>query len=480
MARGGGMWPWVAVVMTPGSGHETRSPTCSLAFMRGRQKGYNLTRKAQPTKATDRLAIPGGQVIVPPKQTNTTSRNCQHKAPGIQDAQRNYTTLMTRVPTPPGIQAASSDNLDNGGEHIREAWEKKGVLSIDGGGLTRIYISLLLLRALMNEINKFEKSGDASSNHHAIRPCDYFDYIGGSSTGGLLAIMLGRLRMDVDSCIDEFEAISNKLFSPTRLFSWRWFNRKKFDTHLFEEQCRRVIKAHPIVGGTGDQEESFPSPRDVCQTSDYLAVEQSYLFRTYQNPFVAGGSREVCGPPIWQVARATSAMPAYFKAMPIAGNDFIDGAFMRNNPSVKIYREVKGIAGHVDTLVSLGTGSLGTAKVGLFKPGFFSVIVPHIRTASKLRGYSRNSEFVHAEMQAITKYAKNSYYRFNAPLDRREWRLYSWTKPRDGVFKHLRAIVEEHLQHPDVQDDLRDCARELAERRRLRALDVTAWKKFSA
>lgn len=45
---------------------------------------------------------------------------------------------------------------------------------------------LLVLRSIMESIQHL-------SNHAVIpRPCDYFDLIGGTSTGGLIAIMLGR------------------------------------------------------------------------------------------------------------------------------------------------------------------------------------------------------------------------------------------------------------------------------------------------
>jgi Patatin-like phospholipase len=44
------------------------------------------------------------------------------------------------------------------------------------------------------------------------KPCEYFDMIGGTSTGGLIAIMLGRLRMTVDDCIDACTLLSDKVF----------------------------------------------------------------------------------------------------------------------------------------------------------------------------------------------------------------------------------------------------------------------------
>jgi len=49
--------------------------------------------------------------------------------------------------------------------------------------------SLLILREIMEEIQRRSGAEDTPL------PCEYFDLIGGTSTGGLIAIMLGRLRM---------------------------------------------------------------------------------------------------------------------------------------------------------------------------------------------------------------------------------------------------------------------------------------------
>ena len=61
------------------------------------------------------------------------------------------------------------------------------ILSLDGGGV-RGLASLLILREIMDEIGR-------RNGTEAPLPCEYFEMIGGTSTGGWIAIMLGRLRM---------------------------------------------------------------------------------------------------------------------------------------------------------------------------------------------------------------------------------------------------------------------------------------------
>src|SRR3954469_20501475 len=75
------------------------------------------------------------------------------------------------------------------------------LLALDGGGV-RGLSSLMILRRLMATVDP-----DAPP-----KPCDYFDMIGGTSTGGLIAIMLGRLRMTIDECIDTYTTLSDRVF----------------------------------------------------------------------------------------------------------------------------------------------------------------------------------------------------------------------------------------------------------------------------
>ena len=64
------------------------------------------------------------------------------------------------------------------------------ILSLDGGGV-RGLSSLLILREIMEDVEQRTEADEIP------KPCEYFDLIGGTGTGGLIAIMLGLLGMVV-------------------------------------------------------------------------------------------------------------------------------------------------------------------------------------------------------------------------------------------------------------------------------------------
>ncbi|PGH27746.1 hypothetical protein AJ80_00534 [Polytolypa hystricis UAMH7299] len=79
------------------------------------------------------------------------------------------------------------------------------LLSFDGGGV-RGLSSLYILKGIMDRLNSKKEARDR------MKPCEVFDLIGGSSTGGLIAIMLGRLEMDVDECIEAYNNLVESVF----------------------------------------------------------------------------------------------------------------------------------------------------------------------------------------------------------------------------------------------------------------------------
>ena len=45
-----------------------------------------------------------------------------------------------------------------------------------------------------------------------VEPQDVFDFVAGTSTGGLIAIMLGKLRMSTQQCIQAYKNLSKEIF----------------------------------------------------------------------------------------------------------------------------------------------------------------------------------------------------------------------------------------------------------------------------
>ena len=71
----------------------------------------------------------------------------------------------------------------------------------------------------MQKINEIAKS--RGHNGETLRPHDVFQFVAGTSTGGLIAIMLGKLGMSVEDCIQEYHDLSKEIFGKGH-FRGKW------------------------------------------------------------------------------------------------------------------------------------------------------------------------------------------------------------------------------------------------------------------
>lgn len=202
------------------------------------------------------------------------------------------------------------DEFDTTGQSIAtldedSPWARKNILSLDGGGV-RGYSSLLILKKLMEEVGRIERemNPDATSSAYSpmvesipqpaadsmdYRPCHYFDYIAGTSTGGLSAIMLGRLRMSVDSTLEEYKQLSAKVFEKPSsrlrrsLANYSSASRRETLTNIFHA----LRPAQPSPEERYDQfsSDSFRCRTMVCsmKRSQKKEFQMPFLFRSYDH-----------------------------------------------------------------------------------------------------------------------------------------------------------------------------------------------------
>ncbi|CAD0115330.1 unnamed protein product [Aureobasidium uvarum] len=109
-------------------------------------------------------------------------------------------------------------------------YKKESVLTLDGGGI-RGLVSLLILQQILVFIRDEERECDQkmvvaghqapSANAHDKKlplACHYFSFMFGTSTGGIIALMLGRLRMSIEDCIHTYRNLGSEIFGKRQPF----------------------------------------------------------------------------------------------------------------------------------------------------------------------------------------------------------------------------------------------------------------------
>jgi patatin-like phospholipase/acyl hydrolase len=75
-----------------------------------------------------------------------------------------------------------------------------------------------------------------------VAPSDVFDAVAGTSTGGLIAIMLGKLHMSVAECIEQYHTMAEALFGQISIRGWisRGHWKERYSEEKFEKCFRKV------------------------------------------------------------------------------------------------------------------------------------------------------------------------------------------------------------------------------------------------
>ncbi len=210
------------------------------------------------------------------------------------------------------------------------------ILSIDGGGIRGIIPALLL--AKIEEVT-------------GKRIYELFDFFAGTSTGGILSLLLNRPEpFPAGELIKIYtEDGSEKIFkkhwytSANYLFKGEKYDRKGIESVLSEKLEKYCLK---------------DTLKPVLIPSYEMESRNTVFFSSYDDRYQDLYLKDV--------ARATSAAPTYFEPYKIEGQGtFIDGGVAVNNPGMSAYVEVLKLLkkANIDPsskkiiVVSIGTGT---------------------------------------------------------------------------------------------------------------------------
>jgi uncharacterized protein len=236
----------------------------------------------------------------------------------------------------------------------------KRILALDGGGI-RGALTLGYLQTIEDLLRK--QHGDNPD----FRLCDYFDLIGGTSTGSIIASCLA-IGMKVEDITKMYFDLGGKIFSK----DYKWWNlftikdiiKAKYDHIPLEKELKNVFGDITL--------ESSKIKTGLCIVAK--RADTNSVWPLINHPkgkyfnSADGMNKDIL---LWKAVRASAAAPTYFlpQLIDVGGGlskaAFVDGGVsMANNPSLQLLMvaTLKGfpfkwkLGGDNILVVSVGTG----------------------------------------------------------------------------------------------------------------------------
>ncbi|KAF8593259.1 FabD/lysophospholipase-like protein, partial [Ceratobasidium sp. AG-I] len=191
-------------------------------------------------------------------------------------------------------------------------------------------------------------------------PCDLFDLICGTGTGGLVAVLLGRLRLPIITAIECYVEILNRGFVKKRLGT-RFGTDDAFSATALEAAIGGIVARY--LGRADARMIEDLNQEGRCRvlmcamSADAIRAGTPTFIRTYR---VAANQGPDCT--IVEAVRATMATPGMFKTASIVEQDiksrYFGGGLGCNNATAHILPEVEvAFPGRpLATVLSVGSG----------------------------------------------------------------------------------------------------------------------------
>lgn len=250
------------------------------------------------------------------------------------------------------------------------------LLAIDGGGIRGV-LSLQILDRIEKIL--IEKSGCPD-----YRLADYFDYVAGTSTGGIIAagIAVGMSAQEIlDFYLNNGAAMFDKAGLLRRL-------QYEYNSEPLAVQLRKVFGATTTLAAPEIETLLLLVMRNATTDSPWPISNNPYAKYNFQEH--AACNLEF---PLWQLVRASTAAPTYFppEVIDCGGKPFIfvdGGVTMYNNPAFQMFLmatvdrywplatvDNRGWKTGVDDMliVSIGTGT-SPGENGSLRPGEMNLI----------------------------------------------------------------------------------------------------------
>ncbi|KAF8596393.1 FabD/lysophospholipase-like protein [Ceratobasidium sp. AG-I] len=277
-------------------------------------------------------------------------------------------------------------------------------LSLDGG-VVNVLSALIVLRELLRRVQALKNLPDIPL------PSELFDIMGGTGMGGVMLILMGRLRLSIDLTLIYCVEILERVFTNKK-----WLSRDSvFSATNLEIVIGEIVAKH--CGRADARMIDLDSQSRGCKvmvcarTADAIRAGIMTHIRSYRVPANQGPDCTIV-----EAARATTATPGIFKRAQIKEHgvtvSYIGGALECNNPTDKLLLDMSLIFPErpIACVLSIGSGQIHSVNV----PESKICLAP---LPSKLlpvvRAMLTDCEKTHQDLARRFEHTEDVYFRFN-------------------------------------------------------------------